>query len=158
VDVGLLSGAQIDRFGNINTTVIGSYAEPVVRLPGSGGAPEIAGSCREVTVIMRHRRRAFVEQVDFVTSVGHGIGPHYRAQLGLRGAGPTRVITDIGMLEPDPETAELVLTAVHPGHTVEQAMAETGWTLQLAGDVTFTAAPTTAELDALRAMRTVGAR
>ena len=158
VDVGFLSGAQIDRFGNINTTVIGSYAEPVVRLPGSGGAPEIAGSCREVTVIMRHRRRAFVEHVDFVTSVGHGIGPHYRAQLGLRGAGPTRVITDIGVLEPDPETAELVLTAVHPGHTVEQAMAETGWTLQLAGDVTFTAAPTTAELDALRAMRTVGAR
>ena len=158
VDVGFLSGAQIDRFGNINTTVIGSYDEPVVRLPGSGGAPEIAGSCREVTVIMRHRRRAFVEQVDFVTSVGHGIGPHYRAQLGLHGAGPTRVITDLGVLEPDPETAELVLTAVHPGHTVEQAMAETGWTLQLAGDVTFTAAPTTAELDALRAMRTVGAR
>jgi glutaconate CoA-transferase, subunit B len=158
IDVGFLGAAQIDRFGNINTTVIGSYAEPVVRLPGSGGAPEIAGSCREVTVIMRHRRRAFVEQVDFVTSVGHGIGPHYRAQLGLRGAGPTRVITDIGMLEPDPETAELVLTAVHPGHTVEQAMAETGWTLQLAGDVTFTAAPTTAELDALRAMRMVGAR
>ena len=75
IDVGFLSGAQIDRFGNINTTVIGEYDEPAVRLPGSGGAPEIAASCREVIVVMRHRQRAFVEQVDFVTSVGHGSGP-----------------------------------------------------------------------------------
>ena len=102
VDVGFLSGAQIDRFGNINTTVIGSYDEPLVRLPGSGGAPEIAASCREVIVIMRHKRRAFVELVDFVTSVGHGLGPGDRARLGLRGAGPVRVITDVGVLEPDP--------------------------------------------------------
>jgi glutaconate CoA-transferase subunit B len=157
VDVGFLSGAQIDRFGNINTTVIGGYQEPAVRLPGSGGAPEIAASCREVIVIMRHQRRAFVEQVDFVTSVGHGLGPGDRARLGLRGAGPVRVITDLGVLEPDPQTAELVLTAVHPGCAVEQAIAETGWDLQTALDLTMTAAPTTAELTALRGMRPVGA-
>ncbi|HVH22487.1 MAG TPA: CoA-transferase [Pseudonocardia sp.] len=156
VDVGFLSGAQIDRFGNINTTVIGSYAEPAVRLPGSGGAPEIAASCREVIVIMRHQRRAFVELVDFVTSVGHGIGPGDRARLGLRGAGPVRVITDIGVLEPDPASAELVLTALHPGGTAERAMAETGWTLQVSSEVSSTPAPTTAELAALRGLRVVG--
>jgi glutaconate CoA-transferase, subunit B len=156
VDVGFLSGAQIDRRANINTTVIGSYDEPVVRLPGSGGAPEIAACCREVTVVMRHRRRAFVETVDFVTSVGYGTGPGDRERLGLPGAGPVRVITDIGVLEPDPDTQELVLTAVHPGGTVERARAETGWELQVANDVAVTAAPTTVELATLRRMRTVG--
>src|SRR5919205_1818891 len=124
MDVGFLSGAQIDRRANLNTTVIGEYAEPDVRLPGSGGAPEIASSCREVIVMMRHRRRSFVERVDFVTSVGYGTGPGDRKLLGLRGAGPVRVITDLGVLEPDPETSELVLTALHHGVTVEQARAE----------------------------------
>ena len=138
IDVGFLSGAQLDRFGNINTTVIGEYDEPDVRLPGSGGAPEIAASCREVIVVMRHQLRAFVEQVDFVTSVGHGSGPRDRRLLGLRGAGPVRVITDLGVLEPDPETAELVLTALHPGVTVEQVRAETGWDLEVAADLTIT--------------------
>ncbi len=157
VDVGFLSGAQIDRFGNINTTVVGGYDEPVVRLPGSGGAPEIAACCGEVIVVMRHRRRAFVERVDFVTSLGHGSGPDDRARFGLPGAGPQRVITDIGVLEPDPTTAELVLTALHPGRTVEQAMAETGWTLQIAFDLTFTDAPGRAELATLRGLRPVGA-
>ena len=156
IDVGFLSGAQIDRLGNINTTVIGSYDEPVVRLPGSGGAPEIAAHCREVTVVMRHQLRAFVEQVDFVTSVGHGSGPGDRALLGLPGAGPVRVITDLGVLEPDKGSAELVLTALHPGVTVEQARAETGWTLQTAAEVSITAAPTAVELATLRRMRTVG--
>jgi glutaconate CoA-transferase, subunit B len=156
IDVGFLSGAQIDRLGNINTTVIGDYDEPVVRLPGSGGAPEIASSCREVIVVMRHRLRAFVEQVDFVTSVGYGTGPGDRELLGLPGAGPVRVITDLGVLEPDPETAELVLTALHPGVTVERARAETGWPLQVATDLVITAAPSTTELETLRAMRTVG--
>jgi glutaconate CoA-transferase, subunit B len=156
IDVGFLSGAQIDRLGNINTTVIGEYDEPAVRLPGSGGAPEIAASCREVIVVMRHRQRAFVEQVDFVTSVGHGSGPGDRELLGLRGAGPVRVITDLGVLEPDPETAELVLTALHHGITVEQVRAETGWPLQIAADLVITAPPSTTELETLRAMRTVG--
>jgi glutaconate CoA-transferase, subunit B len=156
IDVGFLSGAQIDRLGNINTTVIGEYDEPDVRLPGSGGAPEIAASCREVIVVMRHRQRAFVEQVDFVTSVGHGSGPGNRELLGLRGAGPVRVITDLGVLEPDPDTAELVLTALHPGVTVERVRAETGWPLQVAADLVTTAPPSTTELETLRAMRTVG--
>ncbi|MDN5861202.1 MAG: CoA-transferase subunit beta [Pseudonocardia sp.] len=156
IDVGFLSGAQLDRFGNINTTVIGDYAEPAVRLPGAGGAPEIATSCREVVVIMRHQRRAFVECVDFVTSVGHGSGPRDRAVLGLRGAGPTRVITDLGLLEPDRETAELTLTALHEGRSVEQVRAETGWDLAVADDLAVTAAPDDDELATLRAMRTVG--
>jgi glutaconate CoA-transferase subunit B len=158
MDVGFLSGAQIDRFGNLNTTVIGEYDEPEVRLPGSGGAPEISASCREVIVVMRHRRRAFVEHVDFVTSVGHGTGPTDRALLGLRGAGPVRVITDLGVLEPDPESAKLILTALHPGVTVEEVRAETGWTLEIADELVETTQPTERELTTLRGMKTVGAR
>jgi glutaconate CoA-transferase subunit B len=156
IDVGFLSGAQLDRLGNINTTVIGEYDEPAVRLPGSGGAPEIAASCKEVVVVMRHRARAFVDQVDFVTSVGHGTGPGDRELLGLRGAGPVRVITDLGVLEPDPETAELVLSAVHHGVSVEQVRAETGWDLQVTADLMITAPPSVRELETLRSLRTVG--
>lgn len=156
IDVGFLSGAQLDRFANINTTVIGEYTEPDVRLPGSGGAPEIAASCREVMVVMRHRLRAFVERVDFVTSFGHGSGPTDRRLLGLHGAGPVRVITDLGVLEPDPETSELVLTTLHPGTTVERVRAETGWGLEVAADVARTPAPSTRELETLRGLRTVG--
>jgi glutaconate CoA-transferase, subunit B len=155
IDVGFLSGAQVDRFANINTTVIGEYDEPDVRLPGSGGAPEIAASCREVIIVMRHRARAFVEQVDFVTSVGHGSGPDDRAALGLRGRGPTRVITDLGVLEPDPETAELVLTALHPDVSPEQVRAETGWELQVSADLRVTMPPSEQELATLRALETV---
>jgi glutaconate CoA-transferase subunit B len=158
IDVGFLSGAQIDRFANLNTTVIGEYAEPVTRLPGSGGAPEIAASCRTVVVVMRHKRRAFVDQVDFVSSVGHGSGPGDREVLGLRGAGPMRVITDLGVLEPDPASRELVLTALHPGVSVEQVRAETGWALEVAADLRATPPPTERELATLRALRTVGAR
>ena len=158
IDVGFLSGAQIDRFGNLNTTVIGEYDEPEVRLPGSGGAPEIASACREVIVVMRHRRRAFVEQVDFVTSVGFGTGHGDRARLGLPGRGPVRVITDLGVLEPDPQSQELVLTAVHPGVTVEQVRAETGWTLEVAAEVHETTPPSARELTTLRGMKTVGAQ
>jgi glutaconate CoA-transferase subunit B len=157
IDVGFLSGAQIDSFGNLNTTVIGEYAEPEVRLPGSGGAPEISASCREVIIVMRHRRRAFVDRVDFVTSVGHGTGPGDRALLGLPGAGPVRLITDLGVLEPDAESGELMLTALHPGVTVEEVRAETGWPLQVAAQLGTTAPPTDEELDTLRAMKTVGA-
>jgi glutaconate CoA-transferase, subunit B len=156
IDVGFLSGAQIDRMANINTTVIGDYSEPEVRLPGSGGAPEIASSCREVIVVMRHRLRAFVDQVDFVTSVGHGTGPGDRKLLGLRGAGPVRVITDLGVLEPDPDTSELVLTALHHGVAVEQVRAETGWPLQVAANLMITAPPSVTELGTLRSLRTVG--
>src|SRR5215475_5180391 len=119
IDVGFLGAAQIDRFGNINTTVIGGdYASPKVRLPGAGGAPEIAAACREVIVVLRQSRRTFVEQVDFITSVGFGDGPGTRQRLGLTGAGPQRVITDVGVLQPDPATCELVLTGIYPGVSV----------------------------------------
>jgi glutaconate CoA-transferase subunit B len=156
VDVGFLSGAQIDRYANLNTTVIGEYLEPTVRLPGSGGAPEIAASCREVIVVMRHRRRSFVDHVDFVTTFGYGTGTRDRALLGFRGAGPVRVITDLGVLEPDPETSELTLTALHPGVTVEQVRAETGWDLEISDELVFTTPPTERELETLRALPTVG--
>src|SRR3954471_8368331 len=150
IEVGFLGAAQIDRFANINTTVVGDYAHPKVRLPGAGGAPEIAASCGEVIVIVRQSKRAFVEQVDFVTSVGHGDGAGARERLGLRGKGPTQVITDLGILEPDPETKELVLTHVHEGVTVEQAKAATGWELRIAEDLRTTEPPTDEELHALR--------
>jgi glutaconate CoA-transferase subunit B len=151
IDVGFLGAAQIDRFANINTTVIGAeYSHPKVRLPGAGGAPEIAASCGRVIVVVRQSRRAFVDRVDFVTSVGFGSGPGDRERLGLRGAGPRLVITDLGVMEPDPQTCELVLTRLHPGVTVEQARDATGWDLVVADGLTTTEPPTARELDVLR--------
>jgi glutaconate CoA-transferase, subunit B len=151
IDVGFLGAAQIDRFANINTTVIGGdYAHPKVRLPGAGGAPEIAASCGEVIVIVRQSPRAFVEKVDFITSVGHGDGPGSRERLGLRGRGPTKVITDLGTLEPDAGTCELVLTHVHPGVEPAQAREATGWDLQVADELVTTDPPTDEELRQLR--------
>ncbi|WP_328607340.1 CoA-transferase subunit beta [Amycolatopsis sp. NBC_00345] len=157
IDVGFLSAAQLDKFGNINTTVIGSdYHDPKVRLPGAGGAPEIAASCREVFVVLRQNPRAFVEKVDFVTSFGHGSGKGDRERLGLRGAGPTLVVTDLGLLRPDPETAELTLTELHPGVRLEQAVSSTGWTLKVAADLKTTPAPTEHELTLLRELKKAG--
>jgi glutaconate CoA-transferase subunit B len=150
IDVGFLGAAQIDRFANINTTVIGGdYDHPKVRLPGAGGAPEIAAGCGEVIVIVRQSVRAFVERVDFITSVGHGSGPGDRERLGLRGKGPTKVITDLGILEPG-DGCELVLTQVHDGVTVEQAREATGWDLKVAGELVTTEPPTPEELRELR--------
>ncbi|GAA1223330.1 CoA-transferase subunit beta [Prauserella halophila] len=154
IDVGFLGAAQLDKFGNINTTVIGDdYADPKVRLPGAGGAPEIAASCREVVVVVRQSARSFVDKVDFVTSVGHGSGRGDRERLGLPGAGPTLVITDLGVLRPDPETAELVLTQLHPGVEVEDVRAATGWNLQISPELARTDAPTAAELSTLRTLK-----
>ncbi len=154
IDVGFLGAAQLDRYGNINTTVIGDdYVNPKVRLPGAGGAPEIAGSCGEVFVVVRQSTRTFVEEVDFVTSVGHGRGPGDREKLGLRGAGPTLVITDLGVLRPDPETRELVLTQVHPGVDVEQVREATGWDLRVSPELSTTQPPTERELTVLRELK-----
>ena len=151
IDVGYLSAAQIDRFGNLNTTVIGpDYHQPKVRLPGAGGAPEIAAHCREVTVIMRHARRAFVPRVDFVTSVGLGPAPETRSRLGFRGAGPINVITDLGILRPDPEDNELTLVAVHPGVDARDVQNQTQWPLRVASPLEVTDAPTSKELAVLR--------
>jgi glutaconate CoA-transferase, subunit B len=153
IDIGFLGAAQIDRYANINTTIIGGdYDHPRVRLPGAGGAPEIAASCGEVVVIVRQSPRAFVERVEFVTSVGFGSGPADRARLGLRGRGPVKVITDLGVLEPDPGTCELTLTQIHPGVDPDQARAGTGWPLQVAADLAVTAPPTVEELRALRTL------
>jgi glutaconate CoA-transferase subunit B len=153
VSLGFLGAAQIDRFGNINSTVIGPYEKPTVRLPGAGGAPEIAASAGEVFVVMRQTARAFVEQCDFRTSMGFGTGPGDRQRLGLRGQGPTVVVTDLGILRPDPATSELVLVELHPGVTAEQAVASTGWPLRLASSLGSTPPPTQEELDVLRALQ-----
>lgn len=159
VDVGFLGAAQVDRFGNINTTVIGGdYAKPKVRLPGAGGAPEIASNARETWIIIRQTKRSFVPSLDFMTSVGHLEGGDSRARSGARGAGPTAVITDLGVLVPDPETRELTLAALHPGITVEQARANTGWDLKVASSLAQTRAPTADELAVLRDLHARTAR
>jgi glutaconate CoA-transferase, subunit B len=150
IDVGFLGAAQIDEHSNINTTVIGAYDAPTVRLPGAGGAPEIAASCREVIVVLRQSARTFVPRVDFRTSVGHGDGPGSRAALGLPGRGPVLVITDLGILAPDPATCALRLTHLHPGVTVAQVRAATGWDLAVAPALEHTAPPAPEELAALR--------
>ena len=150
VDVGFLGAAQIDRFANINTTVIGSYDHPRVRLPGAGGAPEIAANCGSVIVTLRHSSRAFVERVDFITSFGHGAGAGDRERLGLRGDGPTEVITDLGVLRPDPVTKELTLPAVHPGVDVDDVRAATGWDLRVAEELITTTPPSDTELRTMR--------
>ncbi len=153
IDVGFLGAAQLDQFGNINTTMIGpDYADPRVRLPGAGGAPEIAAACREVIVIIRQSPRTFVRRVDFVTSVGFGDGAGARERLGLHGAGPRRVITDLGVLQPDPQTCELVLTGIYPGVLVADVVSRTGWDLRVSADLAEIPAPADAELAALRAL------
>jgi glutaconate CoA-transferase subunit B len=154
IDVGFLGAAQIDRYANLNSTVIGEYEQPKVRLPGGGGAPEIAASCKETLVMLRHTSRAFVERLDFRTTVGYGDGPGSRERLGLKGRGVSAVITDLGVLEPDPAGCELVLQQVHPGVEVADVVAATGWRLQVAERVEVSPAPTEAELAALRALRT----
>jgi glutaconate CoA-transferase subunit B len=138
IDVGFLGAAQIDRLGNINTTVIGGYEQPTVRLPGAGGAPEIASLAKEIIVMLRQSPRAFVERVDFVTSAP--------GRLAM-------VLTDIGVLTPDPETRELTLTSIHPSRTVADAVGATGWSLRVADEVTVTDPPSDAELAALRRLR-----
>ncbi len=153
VTTGFLGAAQIDRYANINTTVVGgTYADPRVRLPGAGGAPEIAASCGEVVVVVPQSPRSFVERVDFVTSFGHGSGPGDRERLGLRGAGPVRVITDLGILEPDPVTRELVLTGIHPGVELPRVFAATGWPLRVSDHLVEVDPPTEEELLVLRAL------
>jgi glutaconate CoA-transferase, subunit B len=139
IDVGFLSAAQIDRHGNLNSTVIGPYDNPVVRLPGAGGAPEIATSAKEVFVMLRQSLRTFVSELDFRTSAGGSV---------------STVVTDLGILKPRGEERELTLTSVHPGVDADQAREATGWDLRVADDLDVTAAPTDAELKALRALET----
>jgi glutaconate CoA-transferase, subunit B len=150
IQVAFLGAAQVDRFGNLNSTVIGDYDHPRTRLPGAGGAPEIASSCDEVIVVAPHTTRTLVSELDFRTTVGQGDGPGDRERLGFRGRGPTAVITDLGVLEPDPDTMELRLTQIHHGVDREQAREATGWDLKVVEQPAVTPAPTTRELDSLR--------
>jgi glutaconate CoA-transferase subunit B len=149
VDVGFLGGAQIDRFGNINATVIGSYAHPKTRLPGSGGSQEIAAWANRCYMMTPHQRRRFPEKVDFATSAGFLNGRAERQACGVRGSGPQAVVTDLGILEPD-ESGELVMAALHPGATLEQARANTGWALKAGGVMRTTEPPGAEELRILR--------
>ena len=130
IEVGFLGGAQIDRYGNINTTVVGDYEHPKVRLPGSGGAAEIAIHARRTVVISRLNQRAFPEAVDFITSPGHRMQGQTRRELGMPGAGPVRVVTDKGILDADEATGELVLSALYPGVTADEVRAGIGWSLR----------------------------
>jgi glutaconate CoA-transferase subunit B len=150
ITVGFLGGAQIDRFANLNTTVVGDYAKPKVRLPGGGGAPEIATHCREIFITMALSPRAFVDRLPFVTSMGHGTGPGSREALGVATKGPTKVITDLCVLEPDPESRELTVTTLHPGVTGEQVAAACGWPLRFAEALGETPPPSERELSVLR--------
>ncbi|OGO15707.1 MAG: 3-oxoadipate--succinyl-CoA transferase subunit B [Chloroflexi bacterium RBG_13_68_17] len=149
VSVGFMGGAQIDRYGNVNATVIGDYRHPKVRLPGSGGSMEIAAFADRCTFLTPHQKRRFPEKCDFRTSAGFLDGRSARQALGLRGAGPATVVTDLGLLEPD-ESGELILAAVHPGVEAEQARQNTGWDLRVSQALRTTAAPTVDELAILR--------
>jgi glutaconate CoA-transferase subunit B len=150
IDVGFLSAAQIDRYANLNSTVVGSYDHPRVRLPGAGGAPEIAASCREVIIVIRQSRRAFVKTLDFITSVGHGSGPGSRERMGFTGMGPVAVITDFGILRPHPETRTLEFTHLHPGVAVEDACDASQWRIDVSSALLTTDAPRSDEIAVLR--------
>lgn len=150
ITVGFLGGAQIDRYANLNTTVIGPYEKPKTRLPGGGGAPEIASHCREIYITMAQNRRAFVDKLDFITSLGHGTGGDHRARLGLKTQGPTRLLTDLCIFAPDPVTREMIVISIHAGVTREQIAANTGWEVRYAANAGVTPPPTREELQVLR--------
>jgi glutaconate CoA-transferase subunit B len=150
VTVGFLGAAQLDRFGNINTTVIGDYAHPKTRLPGGGGAPEIATSCKKIFITMKQSKRGFVDKIDFFTSLGHGKGDDDRARHGVTTQGPALLVTDLAVWEPDPETKEFTVVSIHPGATREQVQETCGWPVKFAADVGETPPPTDLELTTLR--------
>jgi glutaconate CoA-transferase subunit B len=152
VDVGFLGAAQIDRFGNLNSTVIGPYEQPTTRLPGAGGAPEIAAHAKQTFVMCKATPRSYVAELDFCTSAGFGVGDGNRGRSAARGRGPQAVISDFGILRPHPETEELQLSSVFEGITAEDAQAAVGWPLQLAERIDTVAPPSDLELDALRAL------
>ena len=153
VDVGFLGAAQIDRFANINTTVIGDYKKPGTRLPGAGGAPEIASCASEVVLVLKQSARAFVKKLDFVTSVGHLDGGDARNRLRLPGRGPVAVVTDLCLMEPDPVTKELTVTQLHPGIVRDQVSKATEWEIRFATELKETVRPTTVELETLRELQ-----
>lgn len=150
ITVGFLSGAQVDRFGNLNSTVIGDYARPKVRLPGSGGATEIATSCGKTFIVVRHNPRTLVGQLDFLTSLGHGRTGVERRALGVRSDGPALLVTDLCVMKPDPATNEFLVASIHPGATRERIVENTGWSVKFSDTTSETPEPTETELAALR--------
>ncbi len=158
ISVGFLGGAQVDRFGDLNSTVIGDYRQPKVRLPGSGGATEIATSCGRIYIVMRHHPRALVERLDFMTSLGHGPTGRERRALGIPTEGPALLVTDLCMMKPDPATMEFVVVSVHPGVTHERIRENTGWAVRFAANVDGTLPPNRDELDTLRDLNARTAR
>ena len=150
IDIGFLGCAQIDRFGNLNTTVIGDYDNPKVRLPGAGGAPEIADHSKSVMVVTTQNPRTFVKKIDFVTTAGFLDGGNARARAGLRGDGPTQIVTDLGVLQPDPQTRELMMTHLHQGVTRDCVREATGWDIRFSDDLAETEPPKDSELAVLR--------
>ncbi|MEG3079167.1 CoA-transferase subunit beta [Halomonas sp. 5021] len=153
VDVGFLGTAQIDRFANLNTTLIGDYKAPKVRLPGGGGAPEIATNAGEVFITLKHSKRAFVKDVDFVTTLGFGRDGKGRDNVPNIGKGPTRVITDLCVMKPDPATNELVVVSLHPGVSREDVIDATGWEVRFAEQLASTPEPSDNELEILRELK-----
>lgn len=153
VSVGFLGTAQIDRFANLNTTLIGDYHDPKVRLPGGGGAPEIATNAGEVFITLKHSKRAFVKDVDFVTTLGFGRDGKGRDNVPNIGKGPTRVITDLCVMKPDPETKELVVVSLHPGVSREDVIEATGWEIRFACELESTPVPSAKELEILRELK-----
>jgi glutaconate CoA-transferase, subunit B len=153
VDIGFLGAAQIDRYVTINTTVIGNYHRPTVRLPGAGGAPEISTSAREVLIIVRQSRKSFVEKLDFVTSTGFLTGGNSRRQASISGGGPSAVITDLCALRPEPDSHEFIVASVHQGVSPEQIRQNTGWKIRFEADCGETIPPTPHELRVLRDLK-----
>jgi len=158
ITVGFLGGAQVDRYGNLNSTVIGDYQRPKVRLPGAGGAAEIASCCGRVFIVMPQNRRAFVEKLDFLTTLGHGPTGCERRRLGIRTAGPVLLVSDLCIMAPEPETNEFVVTQLHPGISRERVRESTGWPVRFADKVTETEPPAESDLLALRELQARTAR
>jgi glutaconate CoA-transferase subunit B len=148
--VGFLGGAQVDRYGNLNSTVVGDYAKPKVRLPGSGGATEISTSCQRIYIVMRHGARSFVDRLDFVTSLGHGPSGRERRDLGITTEGPTLIVTDLCTMRTDADTREFEVVTLHPGVSADRVRENTGWPIRFANRVEDTPPPTADELSALR--------
>ena len=153
VTIGFLGAAQLDRFGNINTTVIGDYDQPKTRLPGGGGAPEIATSSGEIYITMKQTKRGMVDRIDFYTSFGHGDGGDHRRRLGIATKGPTLLITDLAIWKPDPVTREFTVVSLHPGVTRDDVQESCGWTVRFAGTLDETPPPTELELSTLRDLK-----
>ena len=158
ITVGFLGGAQVDRFGNLNSTVVGDYGRPKVRLPGSGGATEIATSAGQIFIVMRHVARSLVKRLDFLTTLGHGRTGRERRELGIRTKGPALLVTDLCIMRPDAETSEMVVTSLHPGTTCDQVRQNTGWEVRFAATVAETEPPSGRELEVLRELHARTAR